>query len=120
MTGPQGPTGPQGERGERGPAGPAGSGGDIGPPGETGPRGPAGPSGPSGTTGETGGRGPDGRPGEDITSCPPPSHHLSSLYLDGLVQERRNSSALAMELRLSCIKPSISCGFINVRRRSCQ
>ena len=25
----------------------------------------------------------------------------------GLVQERRNSSALAMELRLSCINPSI-------------
>ena len=28
-------------------------------------------------------------------------------YIDGLVQERRNSSALAMELRLSCTKPSI-------------
>ena len=28
-------------------------------------------------------------------------------YVDGLVQERRNSSALAMELRLSCAKPSI-------------
>ena len=26
--------------------------------------------------------------------------------IDGLVQERRNSSALAMELRLSCINPS--------------
>ena len=26
---------------------------------------------------------------------------------DGLVQERRNSSALAMELRLSCTNPSI-------------
>ena len=26
-------------------------------------------------------------------------------HFDGLVQERRNSSALAMELRLSCIKP---------------
>ena len=25
--------------------------------------------------------------------------------IDGLVQERRNSSALAMELRLSCINP---------------
>ena len=25
--------------------------------------------------------------------------------IDGLVQERRNSSALAMELRLSCTKP---------------
>ena len=26
---------------------------------------------------------------------------------DGLVQERRNSSALAVELRLSCTNPSI-------------
>ena len=29
------------------------------------------------------------------------------LYIDGLVQERRNSIALAMELRLSCTNPSI-------------
>ena len=28
-------------------------------------------------------------------------------HFDGLVQERRNSSALAMELRLSCTNPSI-------------
>ena len=28
-------------------------------------------------------------------------------YIDGLMQKRRNSSALAMELRLSCINPSI-------------
>ena len=28
-------------------------------------------------------------------------------YIDGLVQERFNSSALAMELHLSCTKPSI-------------
>ena len=28
-------------------------------------------------------------------------------YFDGLVQERRNSSALAMALRLSCTNPSI-------------
>ena len=28
-------------------------------------------------------------------------------HVDGLVQERRNSSALAMELRLSCTSPSI-------------
>ena len=28
-------------------------------------------------------------------------------YIDGLVQERRNSSALAMELRLSCTNPSM-------------
>ena len=26
-------------------------------------------------------------------------------HVDGLVQERRNSSAVAMELRLSCINP---------------
>ena len=30
------------------------------------------------------------------------------VHIDGLVQERRNSSALAMELHLSCTKPSIS------------
>ena len=30
-------------------------------------------------------------------------------HIDGLVQERRNSSALAMELGLSCINPSILC-----------
>ena len=29
------------------------------------------------------------------------------LYFDVLVQERRNSSALAMELRLSCTNPSL-------------
>ena len=29
------------------------------------------------------------------------------LHVDGLVQERRNSSALAMELRLSCLDPSM-------------
>ena len=29
------------------------------------------------------------------------------IHIDGLVQERRNSSALAMELRLSCINPAI-------------
>ena len=29
-----------------------------------------------------------------------------SQYIDGLVQERRNSSALAMELRFSCSYPS--------------
>ena len=28
------------------------------------------------------------------------------IYLDGLVQNKRNSSALAMELRPSCINPS--------------
>ena len=30
-----------------------------------------------------------------------------NIYINGLVQERRNSSALAMELRLSCTNPSI-------------
>ena len=35
------------------------------------------------------------------TSC------VADMYIDGLVQERRNSSALAMELRLSCTNPSI-------------
>ena len=35
-------------------------------------------------------------------------HHKNVRYdLDGLVQERCNSSAIAMELRLSCTKPSI-------------
>ena len=30
-----------------------------------------------------------------------------TFHIDGLAQERRSSSALAMELRLSCINPSI-------------
>ena len=34
-------------------------------------------------------------------------YHIWLHYIDGLVQERRNSSALAMELRLSCINLSI-------------
>ena len=36
-------------------------------------------------------------------------------YIDGLVPERRNSSALAMELRLSCTNTSIFCAGHNVR-----
>ena len=32
---------------------------------------------------------------------------MSGEYVDGLVQETRNSSALAMELRLSCTNPSL-------------
>ena len=32
---------------------------------------------------------------------------ISVVYIDGLVQERRNSIANAMELRLFCINPSI-------------
>ena len=38
-------------------------------------------------------------------------------HIDRLVQERRNSSALAMELRLSCTNPSIyswNCGTVNI------
>ena len=31
------------------------------------------------------------------------------MHVDGLVQERRKSSALAMELHLSCINPSMYC-----------
>ena len=43
----------------------------------------------------------------NITGDPRWSVHWP--YINGLVQERRNSSVLAMELRLSCINPSI-CG----------
>ena len=32
---------------------------------------------------------------------------FQNYHIDGLMQERRNSSALAMELRLSCLNPSI-------------
>ena len=35
------------------------------------------------------------------------THMTCMVCIDGLVQERRNSSALAMELRLSCTNPSI-------------
>ena len=34
-------------------------------------------------------------------------HHQKSENIDGLVQNRRNSSALAMELRFFCTNPSI-------------
>ena len=37
-------------------------------------------------------------------------------HVDGLVQERRNSSALAMELRLSCTNPSMYASCIQVQR----
>ena len=33
--------------------------------------------------------------------------YKANVYFDGLVQERRNTSALALELRLSCANPSI-------------
>ena len=39
------------------------------------------------------------------------SEHI--VHINGLVQERCNSSVLAMELRLSCINPSIL-GYANV------
>ena len=46
-----------------------------------------------------------------ITKVPMPTIRKNTLsqnlHFDGLVQERRNSSALAMELRLSRINPSI-------------
>ena len=42
-------------------------------------------------------------PAPYITRSSPATHD----YIDGLVQERRNSSALAVELYLSCIIPSI-------------
>ena len=35
-------------------------------------------------------------------------YHQLTYHIDGLVQERRNSSALAMELRLPCTNLSIS------------
>ena len=35
------------------------------------------------------------------------SNDESLQHIDGLVQEKRNSKALAMELRLSCTNPSI-------------
>ena len=40
--------------------------------------------------------------------------------LDGLVQERRNSSALAMELRLSCTNPSIISLQLYISWETCQ
>ena len=40
----------------------------------------------------------------DVYICESRSVHL---HIDGLVQEKRNANVLAMELRLSCIKPSI-------------
>ena len=36
-----------------------------------------------------------------------PSDVNTLRHVDGLVQERRNSSALVMELRLSCTNPSM-------------
>ena len=39
--------------------------------------------------------------------------HQIDIYLNGLVQERRNSIANALELRLSCINPLIGCSGIS-------
>ena len=46
-------------------------------------------------------------------------------FIDGLMQERRNSSALAMKLPLSCINPSIYTGihiqvFLLISRVKCR
>ena len=46
------------------------------------------------------------RPQRVKLSHPDKEHIMYTLQIDGLMQERRNSSALAMELRLSCINPS--------------
>ena len=35
-------------------------------------------------------------------------HVTQAAHIDGLMQERRNSIAKALELRLSCTQPSIS------------
>ena len=43
------------------------------------------------------------------------SYHKNNIHIDGLVQGRRNSSALAMELRLSCTNPD---GLVQGRRNS--
>ena len=40
--------------------------------------------------------------------------YFSSLYIDGLEQERHNSSALAMELHISYTNPSIWSGEENL------
>ena len=34
-------------------------------------------------------------------------NQITEVYIDGLVQERRNSIAKALELRLSCTNPGI-------------
>ena len=41
----------------------------------------------------------------DLSASGHVSETLHSSQIDGLLQERCNSSALAMELRLSCINP---------------
>ena len=58
------------------------------------------------------------RPHGPLHSAQHSSHFITpQLPVDGLMQERRNSSALAMELRLTCINPS-QCGGQIVKRNS--
>ena len=54
-------------------------------------------------------------PGSAFSRSQPPPNAGEWLTqpINGLVQERRNSSALAVELRLSCTKPLL-CGWWNV------
>ena len=40
---------------------------------------------------------------------------VPDIYIDGLVQDRRNSNALAMELRLSYTKPQAIYDYLNQR-----
>ena len=53
-----------------------------------------------------------------IPFCKPAAWY-SKTHMDGLVQERRNSSALAMELRLSCTNPSIYGAATNCHQVCC-
>ena len=50
-----------------------------------------------------------------ITTTNDEAIHFRLYTVDGLVQERRNSGALAMELRLSCINPSMLWRFPQVQ-----
>ena len=52
------------------------------------------------------------KPNQNTTTC------KQCGQIDGLVQERRNSSALAMELRLSCTNPSISWEVLHIPKSS--
>ena len=49
-----------------------------------------------------------------MTRMSPWTFLRGSVYFDGLVQERRNSRALAMELRLSCTNPSIYSVYVEI------
>ena len=56
---------------------------------------------------EDGGTGPNRNDARAVDMFGPGSGMLREYNIDGLVQERRNSSALAMDLCLSCTDPSI-------------